>query len=67
MRSKISKFVEQLFLDLTSADDTVRYKGLHLKLLKPMRCNYIYNFIIELLYNKSFVLYTVDGQLSKTT
>ena len=54
-----------VFLDLTSTYDTVWHKGLHLKLLKSIRCKQMTDFIMELLCNRSFVLCTSDGQTSK--
>jgi len=54
-----------VFLDLTSAYDTVWHKGLHLKLLKSFDCKHMSKYIMELQYNRSFILSTSDGQSSK--
>jgi len=54
-----------VFLDLTSACDTVWHKGLHLKLLKVIKCKKMTNFIMELLYTRTFLLVTSDGQKSR--
>jgi len=52
-------------LDLTAAYDTVLHLGLHLKLLKVLTCQPMVDFVMELLYPRSFVLYTSDGQASR--
>jgi len=44
-----------IILDLTAAYDTIWHLGLHLT------CQPMVNFIMELLYSRSFVLYTSDG------
>jgi len=54
-----------IFLDLTAAYDTVWHLGLHLKLLKVLACQPMLNFIMELLYSRSFEQYTSDGQASR--
>jgi len=54
-----------IFLDLTAAYETVWHLGLHLKLLKVLACQPMVNFIMELPYSRSFVLYTSDGQASR--
>jgi len=45
--------------------DSVWHKGLHLKLLKIIKCKKMTNFIMELLYTRTFVLVTSDGQKSR--
>ena len=56
--------IEAVFLDLTSAYDTVWLKGLHLKIQKAIPCRKTTDFILNLLYNRSFVLFA-DGEASK--
>ena len=51
-------------MDLTAAYDTVWHRGLHLKLQRLLSCSHLTDFIMELLYTRSFVLYTSDGQRS---
>jgi len=54
-----------IFLELTAAYHTVWHLGLHLKLLKARACQPMVNFITELLYSRSFVLYTSDRRASR--
>ena len=54
-----------VFLDLTGAYDTLRHKGLNLKLLKLINCKQL-SFIMELFYARTFVLGTSDGLRSRT-
>ena len=54
-----------VFMDLTAAYDTVWHRGLHLKLQRLLSCSHLTDFIMELLYTRSFVLYTSDGQRSR--
>ena len=53
-----------MFLDLTAAYDTVWHQGLHLKLQRMIRSSHLTDFIMELLYTRSFVLFNSDGQRS---
>jgi len=53
-----------VFLDLTAAYDTVWLQGLHIKLQKSISCCKTTDFIMNLLYNRSFVLFA-NGQASK--
>ena len=54
-----------MFLDLTAAYNSVWHKGLHLNLIKCIRCKHMTDFIMDLLYTRSFVLSTSDGHKSK--
>ena len=54
-----------VFLDLTAAYDTVWHQGLRLKLQRMISSTHVTDFIMELLYSRSFVLHTSDGQTSK--
>ena len=54
-----------VFLDLTAAYDTVWHQGLHLKLQRLISSGHLTDFIMELLYTRSFVLFTSDGQSSR--
>jgi len=54
-----------IFLDHTAAHDIVWHLGLQLKLLKIRACQSMVSFIVELLYSRSFVLYTSGGQASR--
>ena len=51
-----------LFIDLTAACDTVWHEGLRVKLQRMLIFNHLISFIEELLYNRSFTLFTSDGQ-----
>ena len=54
-----------VLLDLTAAYDTVWHRGLHLKLLRIIPDRHMVRFIMEMLSNRSFVLQTSDGQISR--
>ena len=54
-----------VFLDLTAAYDTVWHQGLRLKLQRMISNIHLTDFIMELLYTRSFVLFTSDGQRSR--
>ena len=54
-----------VFLDLTAAYDTVWHQGLRLKLQRMISNVHLTDFIMELLYTRSFVLFTSDGQRSR--
>ena len=56
---------DAVFMDLTAAYATVWHQGLHLKLQRLLSCSHLTDFIMELLYTRSFVLYTSDGQRSR--
>ena len=51
-----------VFLNLISAYDTIWHKGLH---LKSLRYKHMPDFMKKLFTNRSFVLYSRDGQLSE--
>ena len=53
-----------VFLDLTAAYDTVWLAGLHLKIQKAISCRKTTDLIMNLLYNRSFVLFA-GGEASK--
>ena len=55
-----------VFIDLTAAYDTVWHQGLHVKLQQMLAFNHLINFILELLYTRSFTLFTSDGQKSQS-
>ena len=55
-----------VFVDLTAAYDTVWHLGLRVKLQRMLTSNNQINFIIELLYTRSFTLFTCDGQKSRS-
>ena len=46
-----------VFLDLTAAYDTVWHRGLHLKLLRIIPDRHMVGFIMEMLSNRSFVVF----------
>ena len=50
-----------VFIDLTAAYDTVWHQGLRVKLQRMLTSNHLINFIMELLYTRSFMLFTSDG------
>ena len=52
-------------MDLTAAYDTAWHRGLRLKLQRHITSEKLTNFIMELLTNRSLVLYTDHGQSSK--
>ena len=54
-----------MFLDLTAAYDTVWHRGLHMKLLRAIPDRHMVGFIMEMLPNRSFVVYTSEGQRSR--
>ena len=53
-----------VFLDLTAAYDTVWLTGLHLKIQKALSCRKTTDLIMNLFYNRSFVLFA-GGEASK--
>ena len=53
-------------IDLTAAYDTVWHRGLRVKLQQMLTSNNLINFIMELLYTRSFTLFTSDGQKSRS-
>ena len=55
-----------VFIDLTAAYDTVWHQGLRLKLQRMLTSNHLINFIMELLYTRSFTLFTSDEQKSRS-
>ena len=55
-----------VFIDLTAAYDTVWHRGLRVKLQQMLTSNHLINFIMELLYTRSFTLFTSDGQKSRS-
>ena len=59
------KVVGAIFKDLTAAYDTIWHRGLRLKLQRHITSEKLTNFIMELLTNRSFVLYTDHEQSSK--
>ena len=44
-----------VFIDLTAAYDTVRPQGLRVKLRQMLTSKHLTNFIMKLLYTKSFI------------
>ena len=50
-----------VFIDLTAAYDTVWHQGLRVKLQRMLTSNHLINFIMELLYTRSFTLFTSHG------
>ena len=54
-----------VLLDLTVAYNTIWLCSLHLKLLQTVPDHHMVEFIMEMLYDHSFTLYTSDGQHSK--
>ena len=54
-----------VLLELTAAYDTVWHRGLHMKLLRIIPDRHMVGFIMEMLSNRSFVVYTSDGQHSR--
>ncbi|KAL7879144.1 hypothetical protein AOLI_G00101180 [Acnodon oligacanthus] len=54
-----------VFLDLTTAYDTLWHCGLHLKLMRIILDQHMVRFIMEMLVNCSFIVHTSDGQTSK--
>ena len=54
-----------VFLDLTATYDTVWHQGMRLKLQRMISSTHVTDFIMELLYSRSFVLHTSDRQTSK--
>ena len=59
------QLVGAVFLDLTAAYDTVWHRGLRLKLQRYITSEKLTGFIMELLSNRSFVLFTDHGESSK--
>lgn len=59
------QFVVDPLLDLTAAYDTVWLGGLHMKLLETIPDKYMVSFIMEMLSNHSFQLFTSNGQSSR--
>ena len=55
-----------MFIDLNAAYDTVWHQGLRVKLQRMLTSNHLINFIMELLYSRSFTLFTSDGQKSRS-
>ena len=53
-----------VFIDLIAAYDTVWHQSLHVKLQQMLTSNHPINFTMELLYTRSFTLFTSDGQKS---
>ncbi|KAL6491091.1 hypothetical protein MHYP_G00014360 [Metynnis hypsauchen] len=53
-----------VFLDLTATYDTLWHRGLHLKLLRTIPDWHMVRFIMEMLVNRNFIVYTSDGQTS---
>ena len=60
------EITRSVFIDLTAAYDTVWHHGLHVKLQQMLTSNHLINFIMELLYTRSFTLFTSDGQKSRS-
>ena len=54
-----------VFLDLTAAYDTVWHQGLRLKLQRMISSEKMTTFIMELLTNRSFTLFSSNGKCSK--
>ena len=54
-----------VFLDLTAAYDTVWHQGLRLKLQRMISSEKMTTFIMELLTNRSFTLFSSHGKCSK--
>ncbi len=54
-----------IFLDVTAAYGTVWLCGLHMKLLETIPDKHMLSFIIEMLSNCSFRLFTSNGQSSR--
>ena len=55
-----------VLIDLTAAYETVWHHGLRVKLQRMLTSNHLINFIMELLYTRSFTLFTSDGQKSRS-
>ena len=55
-----------VFIDLTAAYDTVWHQGLRVKVQRMLTSNHLINFIMKLLYTRSFTLFTSDGQKSRS-
>ena len=54
-----------VFLDLTISYDTVWHQGLRIKLQRMISSTHVTDFIMELLYSKSFFHHISDGRTSK--
>ena len=50
-----------VFLDLTAAHDNLWHRGLHLTLFRTISDIHMVGFIMEMLSNRSFVVYTSNG------
>ena len=53
-----------VFIDLIAAYDTFLHQGLRVKLRRMLTSNQLINFTVELLYTRSYTLFTSDGQKS---
>ena len=54
-----------VFLDLAAAYDTVWLRSLHMKLLETIPDKHMVEFVMKMLSNCSFQLYTSNGQCSR--